>query len=237
MDTPMRLPEPARTRDEGLNRYLNQIRDCLRTLHSYEPQDKRGRVWVETPGQWTISVEAVTTTWTATVGAGILRIPVFYDDSGGVSMPLMEDQAIAEETLTGLADNTTYGIWLECTAAAPANGTTASWAANGTATATIDSKVGVGEVLVKYTVGGLFPIKDSTNTDADDVYAMVAAGTGKVYFYLGKVAIASGAAIVTQWERTTLTMWAPTWDHGIVSDEANNDISAGTDGGAFYDAP
>ena len=40
----IKLPPPARSRDEGLNSYLNKIRDCLRTLHSYEPPPaKRSR--------------------------------------------------------------------------------------------------------------------------------------------------------------------------------------------------
>ena len=46
----IKLPPPARSRDEGLNSYLNKIRDCLRTLHSYEPPPvKRSRGGSATP--------------------------------------------------------------------------------------------------------------------------------------------------------------------------------------------
>ena len=65
MRMPIKLPPPARSRDEGLNSYLNKIRDCLRTLHSYEPPPvKRSRSgsthpWKVTPdGSGTVKIHA-----------------------------------------------------------------------------------------------------------------------------------------------------------------------------------
>ena len=44
MRTPMQLPPVAQTNSGRMNRHLNKIRDCLRTLHSYEPPPvKRSR--------------------------------------------------------------------------------------------------------------------------------------------------------------------------------------------------
>ena len=44
MSTPMELPPVAQTNSGRMNRHLNKIRDCLRTLHSYEPPPvKRSR--------------------------------------------------------------------------------------------------------------------------------------------------------------------------------------------------
>ena len=44
MKTPMELPPVAQTNSGRMNRHLNKIRDCLRTIHSYEPPPvKRSR--------------------------------------------------------------------------------------------------------------------------------------------------------------------------------------------------
>lgn len=179
-----------------------------------------------------ISVVFADPTWTATVSAGPAHAPKLYQDADGYATAMMASTWITATTLTGLANNTTYGIWLEGTTSTPGAGSV--WE-NPVRTSTIDSKFGAPEKVVGSNPTPYIIAADSTNTDYDDVYAKVIAGTGSQFAYIGQVAIASGVVTIDQWVRSDIYLAMATWGHGIVSSDANNDITAGSDGGVFYE--
>lgn len=237
---PIPIPPPFRSNNERLNRYLNEMRDCLVRLRDRKPPQTRSYFPLFDEHQWKISVSKSGSNYTATVKAGVVKQAAMCEDSGGLAIPIWESGLVSDTTLTGMVNNTTYGIWLETAAAAPSGGTSSTFWDNANATDTIGSKVGAGEKLLIYDVGYGIVSKDSTNTNASSVYSKVTAGTGRGYVFLGSVAIASDVVTITQYETGPITIWAPTYTHGILSSDtspATNDITVGTDGGIYYDDP
>lgn len=189
--------------------------------------------------QWRITVAADGATWTATVAPGVTNTwRLTADaDSPSVPTPTLVSAWHAGEVLTGLADDTTYGIWLAVGASAPETANSATHWANPVAADTIAGEIGAGALLVIYDVGPGTIEKDATNTAAADVYTKVAGTIATGYVYLGKVTIAGGVVSLEQWQTGPITLPAVTYTHGVLSEDANQSLTVGADGGVFYDEP
>jgi hypothetical protein len=84
-------------------------------------------------------------------------------------------------------------------------------------------------------------IVSSTLTSATDLGALTSAGTYEGYagWYLGKAEVdADGVVSVTQYRKSDICVTEPVWvSPTIVSGDAGNSITTGTDGGAYYEEP
>jgi len=124
-----------------------------------------------------------------------------------------------------LSVSTTYGVFIVATkTVAPktsySNGTGTPWG------------IGITDPIV---------IIDSTYTEATDTDGLTSTGThqGKAAWYLGKAEVdGDGAVTLTQHHRSDIAIVEPVWViPTIVSADASNSISTGSDGGAYYDEP
>lgn len=124
-----------------------------------------------------------------------------------------------------VSPSTTYGVFI--LAETLMTSTTAF--ANGTG---YPGKVRVFDPLV---------VIDSTNTTASSLNAMTSTGSYSGYcgWFLGTVVVdAVGGITITQYRKSDITVVEPVWVYQtIVSLDASNSISTGSDGGAFYDEP
>lgn len=173
-----------------------------------------------------IEVAKSGSTWTATVGAGVGHYAVLANDSSTIPMPTMDDMTWAQTDLTGLADNTTYGLWLR-------------WAVGWTSLTGFTKQSGFGSTIAQpiYATPGM--ISSSTYNAKTDLASLTGSTSGYAYMWIGQVAIASGVVTVSQGltENPTITRPTITLAAAVVSADADNEISAGSDGLAYYVAP
>jgi hypothetical protein len=84
-------------------------------------------------------------------------------------------------------------------------------------------------------------IISETATAASDSNTLTSTGTYEGYaaWFLGSVSVdGDGAVSLDQYRRSDITVVEPVWIHPvIVSADSGNDITAGSDGGAFYEEP
>lgn len=263
----VKIPQVARTSSEPFNRLLNEHRDALIALRDrYQPRPKN-RPGGSPKKPFAISVKDAGADWTAKVGEGIVSFPTVYRTSAGYARIVVEKARITATELTGLADDTTYGIWMETSSAFPGSADPLQYGLNdlsneslwGAAGNSGTEYIGAGLMLIAMTTSFSAYAKDSTHTEAADVPDYVYA-TDDGAIFIGQVAIASGVVTIDQWVEENIQIPALTWTHGTistgsansitsdggaafanipptVSTDAGNDISAGADGGAFYETP
>jgi hypothetical protein len=125
-----------------------------------------------------------------------------------------------------LSPSTDYGVFIVADKSVAAltsftNGTGTPWA------------IGIVDPIV---------IISSTYTESTDTDNLTGTGgthQGKAAWYLGKVEVdADDNVTLTQHQRSDIAITTPVWViPTIVSADANNSVSVGSDGGAYYDEP
>lgn len=134
-----------------------------------------------------------------------------------------------------VSGTTTYGIWLHVAAD------------NNFSTVSIYDAIGgifpnTAHVhFATFSFGSAAVFASSTYTDSSDAadQGLVGGADDKdLAIYLGKVVVdAAGAATITQYRKTDVTISAPLLTSPIVVSADTNDITLGTDGGALYVTP
>lgn len=222
--------DPARGMDildwaKGAHRAIRQLKDRVVLTPS-------GSTGSGSTHPFKISVSKPSTTWTISVADGIVSDDVIASDTNGEAVPLRQSSRLVTGDMTGIADNSVWGIWMQHEVEdAPA------FSENVNAVGTFDGdKVGAGMLLMSFGVGSAFIDKDGpTLVNATDAAAKVAATNALGFIYVGKVTIAAGVVTIDQWLRENVTLPTATWAHGILSNDVPNDLNVGTDGGLQYE--
>jgi hypothetical protein len=158
-------------------------------------------------------------------------IPSFRKVQTTINTGDLVDDPIAPGTVgeITLAASTTYGVWIEVDFEDPGTnyrnpygGVSYQW---------------VNWIPMQFSTTARIVV-DSTLTDEDDAAAKTAANSDKGYYYVGKVALdADELATITQHLKSDLTLPVFGFPFQILSDDANQSLTTGADGGIFYDEP
>lgn len=204
--------------------------------------------------------DQTTDTNTDVIPFSLMRSPTMSNGSD----PLQNDPDGGTAGYEVLSTSTTYGVWMriDCYAElVDLTGQTGT-AGLGAANAEWYDEAWMGP-YGSSNASTCRIVVDSSNTTPGSAATKIGAGSGYTYFYIGQVAIdANDVATIKQFRRTDIDV--PIWmlptafevstdsdnslktgvDTGdgrlwvrVVSGDADNDITAGTDGGAYYDAP
>jgi hypothetical protein len=264
-NTPIQLPELIRTGDPITARWANSIRTALQRLRDRTPVVNAGNGTTLHPFQIVTAYERNSPTTRqlrlyVNFGQSFesflvkrVTIPTVNEYYNALNEITISDDALLNDPrgLTAgyiaLSASTTYGIWLE--GGIISAGTTTDFFP--------DTSLGYGYMTVDaYTMFYNRVVADSTHTDPDDP-----PNDEQVWLYIGKVEVDSALLpTITQWWKSDIIL--PSFlmprievsqDAGnsaylssddariyvppIVSTDASNSITQGSDGGAFYDAP
>lgn len=169
-----------------------------------------------------IAVEDVGATWTATVAPGDVYIATPYEDTTGRSIfGGFGAIQVTETDVTGLADDTTYGIWLELTIG----------------TVNVTNANGEGVNMRSEVPSGVWDINEYTSaTAASQAGALIDADTDVAYILIGTVVIASGVVSILQNLRGHFTYTPLHTLADLISSDADNAIVQGADEGLWVDA-
>lgn len=136
---------------------------------------------------------------------------------------------IATSGYEEMAESTTYGVWLAV--AISAGNVSNPFSENPTFT--------IKRIGTSGSDCGIAISTDYTNSDDGEDFA-VAEGNVWGFYYIGSAYSGIGTDFaINQWRKSDIVVPMTTLPSAIkvVSTDANNDITAGADGGAFYDAP
>jgi len=219
------LPGEPRTRDAAINRWGSAVNKALAallknpTVTRIEPTIIRSGV----TRPFAITYSFDDPTWTATVATGNGYRLEFAKDSDDLAMPCMETIEFNPLIESGLADNTDYGFWLY-------------WDISWNSINAFDKPTGFGETIGQANATNQGIVMSSNFDAKTDLTGITASTQNKAYMWLGKLQISGGVATVIQGLKENVTLHNPSilLAASVVSTDAENDISKGSDSLAYY---
>jgi hypothetical protein len=237
-DTPIQLPDIVKVGDPITARWANGIRTAVQRLRDRTPVATMARqpqyvhpfkiiatIEEEEPRIYVSHGVVTYQEWDNTDQPTYKEADVYFD-SVALTALLNDPFSILDVGYFVAAPSTDYGVWLKVNRA-PTGGVDNPNASSEpyTGLAYAGSTTGC-EILISST-----SVEKTQTPTYDDDYDFI---------YLGKVAFdENGAATVQQFRKSDIITGIVTWPVGfnIVSSDAGNSITTGSDGGAYYDDP
>ena len=245
---PVKIPFPIKVSDPILASWCHEVRNAIQRIEGRIPTvANRPKSSATASHPWKLIPINDAGTAKLYVARGMVTVHDYYLDASDVLQPFSHEREslvlldgtgplVGPDHAIGgtagyieLADSDTYGVWLVCyPVSSTATGKPLGYSTDGT----------VG--WIKFEVQEIIASADyPTQDDADTMTAAGGAYEERLVFGLGQVVVdANGNSTVTQWRRSDITTTPALYFVPlIVSADVDNSISAGSDGGAFYDAP
>jgi hypothetical protein len=240
---PVKIPFPIKTTDKTLAAWCNEVRNSLIQLEGRIPTMRGGM----TGGGKRLDPFSIVVSGTdlkvqyGNVKAGFIATD--NDTSPGndiisfreVGITINTGELIADPLGTGVpgaltvSTSTTYGVWLELDFEDPGTNYRNPWSGRGMQF--------INWLPMQFSTSGRVIIS-STYTLGSQVTTLTAASVKKGYAYVGKVVVnGSGVATITQHLRSDIILPVFGLPHQILSDDADQSLIEGTDGGIYYDEP
>jgi len=234
MSLPINIPGRI-VKDQAVTAlWANSVREAIARLASRKEPRRGGGGGGGASLPFQIVADTVSAAPVIRVSDGMFTVQSWFTETNTIECNADEESvligggSLGTESTDGylsVSVSTTYGVFIVAETAAQSR----TPFANGTG---YPGTMGIYDPIV---------VISSSNNTAASLNAMTSSGTYAGYcgWFLGQVVVdGSGNVAITQHRRSDITVVEPVWIYQtIASADASNSITAGSDGGAYYDEP